>query len=503
MSVGLKNLLHYIKVTRNGSDPSFEDRFSYCQSHPQPITEARMRTDKRSAVGVGNRQRTRPLITAAMGWTAVVGVAASLSGTAAAAAAVHHSSDLDTLDNASHRRLRGLKSIAPSLKGAIIGEATESPSPPLRGLLHGDEDTYEYSPNDPPDWFDIPDIDFETSDVFPSNDIENYIPRPPPMQGRVVGGNAVTDSEKYDFSASLHKDGKHWCGGVLVSPQAVLTAGHCCLSGGRPGADEAIFQTLHKDGDPNTSIRRAIDPSKCITHDGYVEKGYLFDTCVCPLEGDPIDPADVAPIEINTNPKFPLDHSLDPGISKEQVGMQVFTVMGYGATSGDGQGTDYKHEVDVAYIDQDRCLRAFRNKFIKPDMMCAILPGQDACQGDSGGPLVYRRPDGSHLLVGTTSWGFACADPHYPGVYSRSASYFPWLRQTICKVSTSSKPQFFPPDYLQCPGRTQPQTPNPGAGNPFFQEPKNVNEGDNEGDETTVSSDFDKETDGGGRRTIF
>lgn len=58
-------------------------------------------------------------------------------------------------------------------------------------------------------------------------------------------------------------------------------------------------------------------------------------------------------------------------------------------------------------------------------MFCAAARNTDACQGDSGGPI---QIDG--LLVGVVSWGVGCADPYYPGVYTRLA-YAPirfWIK---------------------------------------------------------------------------
>ena len=62
---------------------------------------------------------------------------------------------------------------------------------------------------------------------------------------------------------------------------------------------------------------------------------------------------------------------------------------------------------------------------------------QDACQGDSGGPLFTRLPsgDGEHnlyTLVGTTSWGYGCAEKEYPGVYSRVAANTEWIDGKVC-----------------------------------------------------------------------
>lgn len=81
----------------------------------------------------------------------------------------------------------------------------------------------------------------------------------------------------------------------------------------------------------------------------------------------------------------------------------------------------------VPIYNQEKCAKAYKNiGTITDRMICAGFDkgGKDACQGDSGGPLVTNN-----VLVGVVSWGYGCAVPNFPGVYSRVASVRHWITE--------------------------------------------------------------------------
>ncbi|XP_034003938.1 anionic trypsin-1-like [Trematomus bernacchii] len=51
-------------------------------------------------------------------------------------------------------------------------------------------------------------------------------------------------------------------------------------------------------------------------------------------------------------------------------------------------------------------------------------------KGDSGGPLIC---DGQ--LEGIVSWGISCANPYFPGVYTKVRNYVGWIQRVIATFS--------------------------------------------------------------------
>jgi hypothetical protein len=89
--------------------------------------------------------------------------------------------------------------------------------------------------------------------------------------------------------------------------------------------------------------------------------------------------------------------------------------------------------VNVQVVNIDDCNNAYNNDVIEGVMFCAGIPrgGKDSCQGDSGGPIV-KQIGNEHVQVGVVSWGIGCAQPGFPGIYSRVSSAQDWIKQVVC-----------------------------------------------------------------------
>merc|ERR1711942_613897 len=94
-------------------------------------------------------------------------------------------------------------------------------------------------------------------------------------------------------------------------------------------------------------------------------------------------------------------------------------VSGWGTLSEGGSTPDVLQKVSVPIVTDDECRDAYGASQIEDSMICAGVQavGKDSCQGDSGGPFACDDT-GSRYLAGVVSWGYGCARPNYPGVYT-------------------------------------------------------------------------------------
>lgn len=209
---------------------------------------------------------------------------------------------------------------------------------------------------------------------------------PSTVRQPIIGG--VADAQHAAVGAVL-ADGLGYCSGTLVSPRAVLTAGHCAeLFGAGPTYTVRFDST-------GSVVRRQVK------HPRYTTEGAPFDVALLDLER-------AVPV-----PPMGFVRRAPPGLAVDAGLVHV----GFGATQPDGlagDGTRRSVAGRVAKLDAD------------------FLYSGDArgntCSGDSGGAALFALPDGGEALVGVVSDGPSCTEP---GWDVRVDVVSGWIAQTV------------------------------------------------------------------------
>jgi secreted trypsin-like serine protease len=243
----------------------------------------------------------------------------------------------------------------------------------------------------------------------------------------VVGGGDASPGE-YPSVAEI-TFGPFLCTGTLITPDWVLTAGHCSNITAGTVASPAhwppqlinvrVGGVTRTDGEKRGVSRVVMHPDYLLT------SGY-----------------DISLLQLSSSSTMAPTQVAGAGERSLWTPDTLESIVGWGVTSEGGSRPQRLQEAQVPITTDAYCAGAYSD-FDPATMVCAGFPqgGVDTCQGDSGGPMFGRTAAGALRVVGTTSFGEGCARPGRPGVYGRVAddTLRPWIAANATGgVSTAS-----------------------------------------------------------------
>ncbi|WP_026973085.1 S1 family peptidase [Aliagarivorans marinus] len=245
-------------------------------------------------------------------------------------------------------------------------------------------------------------------------------------QARIIDGDEADTSHFPFFVKIFAYGGTHLqCGGVLLSPEWVLTAGHCVTNDGNRKAYPA------DDIRVSLEIRtyETSEESKEFVEEVYIHPNYQ------PSDGSKttVD-RDLALLKLK-QAQLDFDPSnfptlLDVPVPESFLVVQdKLTAIGFGSTTGreDFTSPSALMQIDAPLISNQECSLVANQ--VTDTMVCTLDESKSICAGDSGGPLLWGEP-GSYHVVGISSWAPCECDEGLSG-YADVGSMSPWLRQVM------------------------------------------------------------------------
>ncbi|XP_066535547.1 complement factor D isoform X2 [Hoplias malabaricus] len=230
------------------------------------------------------------------------------------------------------------------------------------------------------------------------------------LPGECITGGKEAVPHSRPYMASLQLQGKHICGGFLVSSQWIMSAAHCFQ-------DDTNFKVVlgaHSLSQAEDT-KQTFDIAAFYNHPDFNTKNYDNDIVLVKLSSPVTETAAVKPLNFQrtTGNDPDTDASVDTA--------------GWGSNHR-GARPDKLQELTVPVISRFRCVNAYSSvEKVTKNMLCAAKSRMDTCDGDSGGPLLYQG-----IAVGITSNGVrSCGSSRSPGLYTIISHYDAWITSTM------------------------------------------------------------------------
>nr|XP_022909959.1 plasminogen [Onthophagus taurus] len=229
---------------------------------------------------------------------------------------------------------------------------------------------------------------------------------------KIIGGTE-SEKNKWPWHVALQNAfNETFCGGTLIAPRWVLTAGHCLRKYLRVRFNEHDLTTI--DG-----RERDLTVNRMFLHPEFNHVTVDNDIALLRLPEPVVQPVACLP---SSNP-IPKDLCYVMGWGKEK--------------SYDILGTNTLKEAQLPVVNEGTCKRSYRNYIITDNMFCAGWKSgtADTCAGDSGGGLMCslkrKSTEKVYVVQGITSFGDGCGRRNKYGIYTKVNNYLQWIQKTM------------------------------------------------------------------------
>ncbi|GAB0094521.1 hypothetical protein DMENIID0001_098310 [Sergentomyia squamirostris] len=248
-----------------------------------------------------------------------------------------------------------------------------------------------------------------------------------PTSNRVVGGvEAIPHSAPYVVSLQWNywnndEASRHFCGGVILSEEWILTAAHCM--NGVPEDGYMLVVAGKHDLKVRESGEQSSHVDRKVTH-------HLFTGGIAPYDLTMLHL--VTPLQFSETVR---SVSLPSSGTVFSGNLEIF---GWGSISADlsPKFPNKLQRTTLPILNWEDCEAIMGGPGVTPlhqTNICTgpLTGGQGACHGDSGSALVhFDHMTGEHVIVGIVSWGFfPCGAINSPSIYTDVAQFLDWIHR--------------------------------------------------------------------------